>query len=385
MEDKKRIKALFDRYRKGIATAEEKQAIANWLAQLDVSEKPLPDEQVERFAARSLQELRQSLELPSKVKKVRTLRYWLSGATAACLLGALSVFLIRYNGQKHLASITGQPALASLHNIPERSLLHLADGTDIDLEAVADSTVILDESTRIYIHGREVRYEIRGTTPSIAEHTLLTAPGHRYRVVLPDSTRIWVNAASAVTYPVRFREDLRMARMSGEAYFEVSRAANWPFVVKTVNERMTVRVLGTSFNISAWQDSDTVQATLVSGSVELRTGNASGRQLLKPSQKAIYSTRDHQLQVLTVNTDRETDWVYERLVFRQTPMKEVLEKLSRFYNVSFEMRNKAIYQYTFTGTFEDKPLKRVLDYMQLSSNIRYSILKKGKKTIVELK
>lgn len=384
MEDKKRMKALFDRYRKGIATAEEKQVIANWLAQLDASEEPLPDEQVERFAARSLQELRQRLEPSSGVKKVRTLRYWLSGAAAACLLGALSVFLVRYNGQKHLPSIIGQP-LASLHNTPERSLLHLADGTDIDLEAITDSTVILDESTRIYIHGREVRYEIRGTTASMAEHTLLTAPGRRYRVVLPDSTRIWINAASAVTYPVRFREDLRMASMSGEAYFEVSRAANWPFVVKTPNERMMVRVLGTSFNIAAWQDSDTVQATLVSGSVELKTANASGRQLLKPSQKAIYSTRDHQLQVLTVNTDRETDWVYERLVFRETPMKEVLEKLSRFYNVSFEMKNKAIYQYTFTGTFEDKPLKRILDYMQLSSNIHYSILKKGKKTIVELK
>lgn len=382
MEDKKRIKTLFDRYRKGIATAAEKQVIANWLAQLDASEKHLPDEQAAQFAARSLQELHQRLAQPAEVKKVRTLRYWLTGAAAACVLGALSVLLIRYTGQKRVITITSEPALA-LHNTPERSLLRLADGTNIYLDAVTDSTIILDESMRIHIHGREVRYESFGTTASMSEHTLLTAPGCRYRLVLPDSTRIWLNAASAVTYPVRFREDVRLARMAGEAYFEVSRAASWPFVVKTENEGMMVRVLGTSFNIAAWQDSDTIQATLVSGSIALKTGNAS--QLLKPSQKAVYSTRDQQLQVLVVNTDRETDWVYERLVFRQTSMKEVLARLSRFYNVSFDVKNQAIYQYTFTGTFEDKPLIKVLDYMQLSSRIKYNILKKGKKTIVELK
>jgi transmembrane sensor len=380
MGEKRNIRALFDRYRKGIATEAEKQVMAEWLSQLDASDESLSDERMEQWMERSRDGLRERLLLHQpEEKKIKRLGYWLPRVAAACLAGTVAVFAFKFLNTSRSSSTIGETTLAAVHNVTDHSLLRLANGTEIPLGA--DSSFRIDENTRIHINGHEIRYESSGTTNG--EHTILTAKGDRYHVTLPDGSRISLNASSAVTYPVSFDEGMRTAQMSGEAYFEVSKAANWPFTVKTGDD-VSIRVLGTAFNINNYKENAAVQTTLVSGSVELNAG-AAGKQLLKPSQKAIYSIHNQKLQLLTVDAERETDWVYDRLVFRETPMKEVLVSVARFYNIEFDVKNKAIYKYTFTGTFENKPLERVLDYMKISSRIRYTILKRGEKTIVELK
>lgn len=208
-------------------------------------------------------------------------------------------------------------------------------------------------------------------------------------ITLPDGTSVHLNAASSLTYPAFYTENERKVALRGEAYFKVSHQENQPFIVSVPDKRMNIKVLGTEFNINAYTQDQTVQTTLVTGSIEVKTNDMKSPVLLKPSEKAIYTPRDGKFTVEVVNPDRETDWMYNRLVFRETPMKEVLNRLTRFYNVEFDVKNQIIYNYTFTGTFEDKPLYQVLDYMKISSDIKYLITYRkddnGTKSVVELR
>lgn len=208
-------------------------------------------------------------------------------------------------------------------------------------------------------------------------------------VTLPDGTMVHLNSRSSLTYPSFYSDDDRKVILTGEAYFKVARNVSKPFIVSIPNEDINIKVLGTEFNINAYKEDNIIQTTLISGSVELNTDGGKVQTILEPSQKAVYSSKDNQLSVKIVNTDRETDWMYNRLVFRETPMKDVLTRLSRFYNIEFDVKNQIIYNYTFTGIFEDKPLYQVLDYMKISSKIDYQITykkdNKGTKSVVELR
>ena len=211
----------------------------------------------------------------------------------------------------------------------------------------------------------------------------------RTRLVLPDGTEVCLNSGSSITYPSRYTDSERNVTLSGEAYFKVTHNKEKPFIVNALNKKYKVKVLGTEFNMQAYRDDNVIQTTLIVGSVQVDIQGKNTKTVLLPSQKAIYSVQNNELAVVTANTDRETDWMYSRLVFKKTPMPEVLARLSRFYKVEFDVRNKIIDTYTFTGTFEDKPLYQVLDYMKISSQIDYNITyqkdEKGTKSVVVLR
>lgn len=211
----------------------------------------------------------------------------------------------------------------------------------------------------------------------------------RTRLVLPDGTEVCLNSGSSITYPSRYTDGERNVTLSGEAYFKVTHNKEKPFIVNALNKKYKVKVLGTEFNMQAYRDDNVIQTTLIVGSVQVDIQGNNTKTVLLPSQKAIYSVQNNELELVTANTDRETDWMYSRLVFKKTPMPEVLARLSRFYKVEFDVRNKIIDTYTFTGTFEDRPLYQVLDYMKISSQIDYNITyqkdEKGTKSVVVLR
>jgi ferric-dicitrate binding protein FerR (iron transport regulator) len=221
--------------------------------------------------------------------------------------------------------------------------------------------------------------------------TVQSNDNSRTRIELPDGTQVHLNSGSVITYPSHYTGGGREVILSGEAYFKVFRDEDKPFVVTTPDRKYSVRVLGTEFNMQAYEDDGVIQTSLVAGSVEIDIDidDRSEGVVLLPSQKAIYHTDTHRLLVTTTNIDRETDWMYGRLVFRKTPMPEVLARLSRFYDVEFDVKNPVIMTYTFTGTFEEKPLFQVLDYMKISSGIEnattYSSDANGTKSVVILR
>ena len=204
--------------------------------------------------------------------------------------------------------------------------------------------------------------------------TIQANAGMRTHLDLPDGTVAYLNSGSTLSYPLPFDKNVRRVSLSGEAYFEVTHNPEQPFVVSVQDDRMRVKVHGTEFNVEAYEQE--IQTTLVSGSIDIEVvenGQVAKKVHLNPSDKAIYDVTKDKINIFPVNTEYETSWINGRLVFKNMPLPQVLKKLSYFYNVKFDVQDDIINSYYFTGTFQDKQLSQVLDYLKITSQIDYEI------------
>ncbi len=204
--------------------------------------------------------------------------------------------------------------------------------------------------------------------------TVNTNAGMRSQLTLPDGTTGHLNAGSTLIYPSQYDGSERRVHLTGEAYFKVVHNTNQPFVVSAANDRVNVQVLGTEFNLQAYEKDGVVQATLIEGSIQLSIQNKTGNILLKPSDQLTYDIHADKIYLEKINTHQVSAWTDGHLAFKDTPMPEVLRQLAHFYSVDFEIQDEVIRGYTFTGTFENRPLFQVLDYMKISSKIDYAMV-----------
>lgn len=200
--------------------------------------------------------------------------------------------------------------------------------------------------------------------------------GMRSHFDLPDGTIVFLNSGSVLSYPVPYDPHERKVQLSGEAYFKVARDEKKPFIVSASEDRCRVRALGTEFNIQAYKEEDIISTTLVNGSVEVEVENEGGNLYtckLQPSEKAVCNLKEGQIAVREVNIAYETAWIEGKLMFKDTPLSEVLRKLSYYYNVEFTVEDPVIKSYCLTGVLDNRQLSQTLDYLKLSSNIDYRI------------
>jgi ferric-dicitrate binding protein FerR (iron transport regulator) len=201
--------------------------------------------------------------------------------------------------------------------------------------------------------------------------TVETNTGMRTQFDLPDGTVVHLNSASSLTYPIPYDRKERRVTLTGEGYFEVTSSPAHPFVVGIAGE-VDVEAFGTAFNVQAYPSDETVKTTLVNGAVRVRH---KGKLLtgLRPSERLVYDPANRTMIVRSVDTLHDTAWRNGMLIFRNTPLSEVLERLSHFYNVDFEVEDPVINSYFFTGTFRERQLSQILDYVSISSHIKYRI------------
>lgn len=157
-----------------------------------------------------------------------------------------------------------------------------------------------------------------------------TNPGVVSAFDLPDGSKVWLNANSELRYPSDFNADTRTVELTGQGYFEVTKNAHKPFIVKA-DKDYSVEVLGTSFNVSAYKDESMIETTLVEGSVKLNVVSGGKRmtQMLKPNEKAEYQKGADKIKVFDVNTEYDTAWKNGEIIFRNHPMDKVLKTLER--------------------------------------------------------
>lgn len=208
--------------------------------------------------------------------------------------------------------------------------------------------------------------------------TVCANKGVRTCLELPDGSVVYLNSGSILSYPLVYNKKERRVILSGEAYFSVKHDPNHPFVVSVSGDRMNVKVLGTEFNVQAYEGENIIQATLVTGSVDIETKDTNGMSKvvnLSPSEKATYDLSNNVLGVVKVDVMNEIAWKEGRLVFKDTPLPEVLKHLANFYNVDFKIQDQdsILNSYRFTGTFKNRELPQVLDYLRISSRIDYII------------
>ncbi|VAW29660.1 Putative anti-sigma factor [hydrothermal vent metagenome] len=199
--------------------------------------------------------------------------------------------------------------------------------------------------------------------------------GAKRLLVLPDSTKVWINSECTLKYPVHFIGKTRTVYLVGEAYFEVTKDAAHPFIVST--PEMNVRVLGTGFNVSAYPAAKQVSATLVHGSILAYHVNANGRieskVILSPGERSVFKMKKNVFTVKKVDTRVYTSWKDGRLVFKDTPLSEIMKRINRWYNVDMTANDKTIEQFNYTVNFENDSLPAVLKVLEEMTPIRITL------------
>jgi len=199
--------------------------------------------------------------------------------------------------------------------------------------------------------------------------SVIHAPlGSRVSFNLPDGTTGWLNSGSTLTYSLPFTGH-RNVSLEGEAWFDVFHNEKKPFEISTVNS--TVRVLGTSFYLSAYRDEQYVEVVLQKGKVIFSDSSKTKNITLQPSERLVF--RDGAVNVTPADPLKYKAWTDGKLIFRGDDMAEVARRIERWYNVKVELADKELKQFSFRATFEDDSLEEVLNLLSMTSPIRYKI------------
>ena len=199
------------------------------------------------------------------------------------------------------------------------------------------------------------------------ENQLIVPRGGEYRITLSDGTRVWLNAASVLTFPPVFAGNERKVRLVGEAFFEVTPDTARPFIVATA--RMDIKVLGTSFNVSVYEDEETVHTTLVKGSVEVQPVQQEAI-MLKPGEQACLA--GNRMTAKAVNTSQFTSWIDGKFMFCNTALEEISKQISRWYDVDIFFSSEQVKTICFTGAIlRFEPLEELIRMIENTSNVRF--------------
>jgi transmembrane sensor len=302
-------------------------------------------------------------------------------AAAAIIFIAACTGALYFFGDKTKTDIAGTKPEQQLNNDVHpggnKAILTLANGTNIILDSANDGTISQQGNTKIVkLNAGQLAYKADGKENNeVVYNTISTPRGGTYQVILPDETKVWLNASSSLRFPTVFTGKERAVEISGEAYFEVTKNKLMPFKV-SVND-MEIQVLGTHFNVMAYNDEQTIKTTLLEGAVKVN--KADKTVFLNPGQQAKLTNENTDLKVINdVDTDEVVAWKNGRFQFN-ADLSTVMRQLSRWYNVEVSYTG-SIPSDHFTGKISRNiSLSKVLKILELS-DVHFKI--EGGKIIV---
>lgn len=237
--------------------------------------------------------------------------------------------------------------------------------------------------------------QVAKLAPKDSLQTLQTPKGKRTTITLSDGTKVIMNADSRLTFPQKFSGNTREVSLAGEAFFDVTHKAKIPFIIHT--DKISIKVLGTEFNVRSYPGDSTTETTLIHGMIEVTLNDRpDDRIVLKPKEKLVVSNSSaekssspvktvpvtHAAELLISNLHYipgsdsaaiETSWVNNKLVFQDEAFGKLAEELGRKYDVSIEFKSEVIKNYRFTGIFENESITQALDALRLTEKFNYKM------------
>ena len=345
---------------------ERHQRLLEELRDKDVLQREI-GEYVSFDTSRRWGQLKEAMEEP--VRKGRSLlKVW----------GAVAAVVVAFVGGLLYWQMTGSPqpevkqvAIARIEQGGRRAVLITETGQQVVLQGLKDTCLNITGTETLNIReDGSLKYSLSALSSMSEWHTLRIPKGGEYKIVLDDGTEIWLNSASELKYPAHFVGNERRVQLTGEAYFQVARNEAAPFIVETRD--MDVKVLGTSFNVSVYEDEESCHATLVEGRVEVNDKVNGEKVVLTPGKQALL--RGGEMTVREVNTKLYTLWRLDRFTFASEDMEGVIRKLSRWYNVDFFFANSSMKQKRFTGSLPKyADISQVLKMIEMTTDIKFEI------------
>jgi len=376
--NKEEAKAIWDRYLHGEASDSEKKFVEAWYNQA-MDQQPVSFDELDwdNLENRMGEKMPQVLSI--RKKHIPLLRY--AAAIAAILL--LVTGVVMYLQRDQDKSIPKELVNTLIVPGGNKATLRLADGSIVALSEEQNGIVVKGDSSYYtdgtLITGGEVEKE------TVHQLELSTPIGGQYQITLSDGTRIWLNASSALTYPSSFSQSTeRIVELSGEAYFEVTPNPTKPFLVKSKGQ--TIRVLGTHFNVNAYDDEPAIKTTLLEGKVAVSLPSGETKNLT-PDQQSLVKADDPHIYVKIVDGPDAIDWTNGDFTFNNESIGTIMRKISRWYDVDIEFRGK-IPAVNFGGVVSrSKNITEVLQILELTGAVHFKFettenVGKGRRIII---
>ena len=350
---------------------------------IEEREFPFPDRK------RWLSRLRQKEEFDSAIAYRKFLQYknrkrwWRFGRIGLTAAAAVLLFVGIGLVWSHREQLRSVPPLTVKNEVVEpgrsKAMITLANGEKIVL-GDKKQQLIGEDGTLLNLDSAIVEYKGKQKTPALVYNTIDIPIGGEYQLVLADGTKVWLNADSKLRFPVSFTAERREVYLEGEAYFEVAKDSAREFWVHA--GAMDVKVLGTSFNVKAYERLETVATTLVEGSVEVACAGKSFQ--IVPGEQFVYDKNNRVMDVRMVDTESYVSWKDGYYKFRQTTLEEIMETLSVWYGLNVFYVNESAKQVEFTGKvrrYEDA--RMLLDKFEQTGDVVFDI--KGNNVFITIK
>lgn len=343
---KEQLLSLVEKYLEGNASTEEAEFVEAYYQLLNDGPDAL---NLIDTATRDEIQTHLKLNIDKGIQMIEgsTAKHWLNqkwtraiAAVAAIILIISGIYL--FNDNKGGAIVNIDLLAPDIVAGKQSATLTLANGKKINLSDAANGELATEAGVVITKSANgQLIYELKGSDVNKKSiNTLSTARGETYQIRLPDGSDVWLNAASSLTYTSNLIErGKRMVKINGEAYFEISKDKNHPFVVESKGQ--IVEVLGTHFNVCSYDDQDYTKTTLLSGSI-----NINGK-LLKPNQQATLTVNG--LRISEIDVESAIDWKNGKFICENTDLQELLSKIARWYDVKFDYDKEDISKDRFTG------------------------------------
>lgn len=283
---------------------------------------------------------------------------WLRYTAAAIFAGVLGLAALKYikpSPEQH-KEVAVQKVIAPDDAMPgsNKAVLTLSNGKKVVLDEKGQQT-ITDEGVNINNNSGTVTY---GKSTIVAFNTMTTPRGGQYKLTLPDGTKVWLNAASSITYPTAFLGDSREISITGEVYFEVSKNPLQPFIVNTYKDKITVK--GTSFNVNSYTDEPYIKTSLLEGLVDINNA------LLQPGQSYIEG------KIATANLEKDFAWKNGVFNFHHVKLKEAMRQIARWYDIDVSYKSNDVDVELGGEIGRNLSLKQVLNGLQ-DKEVRFKL------------
>jgi transmembrane sensor len=376
---------LLKKYLDGQCSPEEIATLYSWLLSSDAhkpllavmqqdferimeAQSPVPEELSNRIENRLMAAISRE-----KVVHMRVAYRWKWAAAATVAILLTTGVTLFYGLRKPAAPVLAMKAAADVKPGTNKAVLTLADGSVVTLDSTGNQ-VILQGGTKVEQKNGQLQYAASGGNAAIGYNMLKVPRGGQFTIVLPDGTQVWLNSASSLRYPTAFTGNSRTVEMQGQGYFEVKKNARQPFIVK-VNS-VEVQVLGTGFDIMAYEDEEELRTTLVSGAVKVKQGGV--EKYLKPGEQAAIDNSTGVMSVRNADVQGVVAWKTGFFEFDNANINIILRQLARWYDI--EVDTRTVDKRLFGGRInKDLPLSEMLSLLE-SSGAKFNL--EGRKLTV---
>jgi hypothetical protein len=294
---------------------------------------------------------------------------------AAILLPLLIAAGIYFSGK----NTTKNEYLANskvIHPGSTKAVLILNDGKTLALDSINNISINEIDGTIIKKEGATLNYVslINNEISRPIYNTINVPRGGEYSLVLEDGTRVYLNAMSNLKYPVKFSGETREVELSGEALFEVTKDTQRPFIVKT--SEINIEVLGTIFNLNAYENTKRVITTLVEGSVKINSLKTNQSRLLAPDEQATSNLLNGQTSIIKVDASLYTAWKNGNLTFYDSRLEDIMTTLTRWYSANVQYMNESVKDLRFSCNLNRYgDINQILDILESTGKINIEIEK----------